>query len=52
VDEDEFHDRHEMLVTSFERGKISLDECLDRTFYRERFFARDAFRDFIYSLLK
>lgn len=51
LDEREFHDRHEMLVSSFERGKITLDEYLDRTvFYRERPFTRDAFRDFIFSL--
>lgn len=49
--EEEFHDRHEMVVSSFERGKITLDEYLDRTvFYRTRPFARDAFRDFMFSL--
>ncbi len=51
LDEEEFHDRHEMVVSSFERGKISLDEYLDRTvFYRTRPFTRDAFRDFMFSL--
>ena len=51
LDEKEFHDRHEMVVSSFERGKISLNEYLDRTvFYRERPFTRDAFRDFMFSL--
>lgn len=25
LDEREFHDRHEMVVSSFERGKITLD---------------------------
>ena len=40
VDPDEFHSRHEMLVSSFERGKITLDDYLERTiFYRERSFA-------------
>jgi putative hydrolase of the HAD superfamily len=40
-----------MLVSSFERGKISLDEYLDRTiFYRERDFSRDEFRNFMLSL--
>ena len=39
----EFHSRHEMLVSSFERGKITLDEYLDRTvFFRERSFTREA----------
>ncbi len=51
LDEAEFHDRHDMLVSSFERGKLTLDEYLDRTvFYRPRPFTRDAFRDFMYSL--
>ena len=51
LDEEEFHDRHEMVVSSFERGKISLDEYLDRTvFYRTRPFTRDVFKDFMFSL--
>ncbi len=51
LDEAEFHDQHEMVVSSFERGKITLDEYLDRTvFYRTRPFTRDEFRDFMYSL--
>jgi len=51
LDQEEFHDRHEMVVSSFERGKITLDEYLDRTvFYRARPFSRDAFRDFMFSL--
>lgn len=51
LDEREFHDRHEMLVSSFERGKITLDEYLDRTvFYRPRPFSREAFREYMLSL--
>jgi len=51
VDEKEFHARHEMVVSSFERGKISLDEYLDRTvFYKDRSFTRDQFRDYMFSL--
>jgi putative hydrolase of the HAD superfamily len=51
LDEEEFDDRHEMVVSSFERGKITLDEYLDRTvFYRTRPFSRDAFRDYMFSL--
>ena len=51
LDEEEFHSRHEMVVSSFERGKISLDEYLDRTvFYRDRPFTRDEFRDYMFSL--
>jgi putative hydrolase of the HAD superfamily len=51
LDAHEFHSRHEMVVSSFERGKISLDEYLDQTvFYTSRSFTRDAFRDFMFSL--
>jgi putative hydrolase of the HAD superfamily len=51
LDEREFHDRHEMVVSSFERGKITLDEYLDRTvFYRPRPFSREAFREYMLSL--
>ncbi len=51
LDADEFHTRHEMVVSSFERGKITLDEYLDRTvFYRPRPFTRKAFWDFMVTL--
>jgi len=51
LDEEEFDDRHAMVVSSFERGKISLDEYLDRTiFYRPRPFSREVFREFMFSL--
>ncbi len=51
LDAKEFQDRHEPLVSSFERGQITLDEYLDRTvFYRDRPFTKDAFREFMFSL--
>jgi putative hydrolase of the HAD superfamily len=51
LDEEEFHSRHEMVVSSFERGEITLDEYLDRTvFYRNRPFTRHEFRDYMFSL--
>jgi putative hydrolase of the HAD superfamily len=51
LDEAEFDDRHDMLASSLERGKISLNEYLDRTiFYRPRTFTRETFRDFVFSL--
>jgi putative hydrolase of the HAD superfamily len=51
LDEEEFHDRHEMVVSSFERGKITLDEYLDRTvFYRTRSFTLSTFKDYMFSL--
>lgn len=51
IDQKEFHDRHEMVVSSFERGKISLDEYLARTvFFRQRSFTREEFREYMLSL--
>ena len=51
LDEAEFDDSHEMVVSSLERGKISLDEYLERTvFYRPRPFAREVFKDYVFSL--
>jgi putative hydrolase of the HAD superfamily len=51
LDQVEFDDRHEMVVSSFERGKITLDEYLDRTvFYRDRDFTKESFRAFMFSL--
>lgn len=39
-----------MLVSSFERGKISLDEYLKRTvFYRERPFSLEEFKAYMFS---
>jgi putative hydrolase of the HAD superfamily len=51
LDEEEFHSRHEMVVSPFERGEISLDEYLDRTvFYCDRPFTRAEFREYMFSL--
>ena len=51
LDPKEFNERHELVVSSFERGKISLEDYLERTvFYRPRAFNRDEFRNFMYSL--
>jgi putative hydrolase of the HAD superfamily len=51
VDPKEFHDRHDMVVSSFERGKITLDEYLAYTvFYCPRSFTPQAFREFMMSL--
>jgi putative hydrolase of the HAD superfamily len=51
LDEAEFHSRHELVVSPFERGEITLDEYLDGTvFYRNRPFTRDEFRDYMFSL--
>jgi putative hydrolase of the HAD superfamily len=51
LDQEEFSDRHEMVVSSLERGKIGFDEYLNRTiFYRPRPFAREVFKDYVFSL--
>jgi putative hydrolase of the HAD superfamily len=51
LDEVEFESRHEMLVSSFERGKISLQEYLERTiFYRSRSFTVEDFKQYMFSL--
>ena len=51
LDEAEFLDRHDMLVSSFERGKIGLAEYLERTiFYRPRPFNTQDFQEYMYSL--
>ncbi len=50
-DEVEFESRHEMLVSSFERGKITLQDYLERTiFYRPRSFTIEAFTQHMLSL--
>lgn len=51
LDEAEFLDRHDMLVSSFERGKITITEYLERTvFYRPRPFTQQDFQGFMFSL--
>jgi len=51
LDKEEFDDRHEMVVSSFERGNITLDEYLARTiFYRPRRFTEEEFVRFMWSL--
>jgi putative hydrolase of the HAD superfamily len=51
LDEIEFDDRHDMLVSSLERGKITLKEYLEHTvFYRPRSFTPDELKDYMYSL--
>ena len=53
LDEAEFHDRHDLVVSPFERGKLTLDEYLDRTvFYRPRPFSREDFKAYMFSLSK
>jgi putative hydrolase of the HAD superfamily len=47
----EFDERHEMLISSFERGKITLDQYLKRSiFYRPRTFTPQEFKSYMFSL--
>jgi putative hydrolase of the HAD superfamily len=51
LDAKEFQECHELVVSAFERGQVTLDEYLDRTvFYRVRPFTKEAFRDSMFSL--
>jgi len=53
LDEEEFDERHIMLVSSFERGKISLDRYLAQViFYCPRAFTIEEFKHFMFSLSK
>lgn len=51
LDETEFRERHELVVSCFERGQMTLDQYLDQTvFYQPRSFSREQFKDFMFSL--
>ena len=46
----EMDERHHLNFDTYEMGKISLDEYLDRgVFYRKRPFTRSAFRNYIFA---
>lgn len=46
----EFGDRHELVSTAFETGKLDLDHYLDRTvFYRPRTFTREQVKEFMFA---
>jgi putative hydrolase of the HAD superfamily len=50
LDYEEMNERHHLTFDTFEEGKLSLDEYLERViFYRERQFSRKEFTDFIHS---
>ncbi len=53
IDWQEFEERHELVVNSFELGHLGLSEYLQRTvFYRMRRFTPDQFRDFMFAQSK
>lgn len=51
VDAAELEDRHEIMFDTFEEGRITLSEYLQRVvFYKKRDFTPDQFRGFMFSL--
>ncbi len=53
LDPDEVNERHYLTFDTYEEGKLTLDQYLDRTiFYVERPFSKKEFRDFMYSQSK
>jgi putative hydrolase of the HAD superfamily len=47
----DFEARHKEVVATFEEGKISLDQYLDRTvFYQARKFSKEEFKTYMFSL--
>lgn len=53
LDYEEMNERHHLTYDTYESGKISLDEYLDRViFYEERNFSHDKFKKFMYAQSK
>jgi putative hydrolase of the HAD superfamily len=50
LDYDEMNERHHLTFDTYEEGKLSLDEYLNRVvFYEERSFSREEFKAFMYA---
>ena len=50
LDWEDFEDRHDLVVSRFETGHLTLDRYLDRTiFYRSRNFSKEDFREFMFA---
>jgi len=50
LDYKEMDERHHLTFDTYEEGKLSLDEYLDRVvFYQERSFSRDDFKTFMFA---
>ena len=51
LDADEMEDRHSLMFVTYEEGRITLDEYLDRVvFWQKRDFTSSQFKDFMFSL--
>ena len=49
-DGNEMDDRHHLTFDTYELGKLTLDEYLDRmVFYKERRFSREEFKEFMFA---
>src|SRR5512143_3867317 len=50
LDYEEMNERHHLTFDTYEEGKLSLDEYLDRVvFYQARSFSREEFKAFMYA---
>lgn len=50
LDYEDMNERHHLTYDTYESGKITLDEYLDRiVFYKEQDFSRDEFKNFMYA---
>ena len=50
LDYDEMNERHHLTFDTYEEGKLSLDEYLNRVvFYQEHSFSREEFKAFMYA---
>jgi putative hydrolase of the HAD superfamily len=50
LDYDEMNERHHLTFDTYEEGKLSLDEYLNRVvFYEERSFTREEFKAYMYA---
>ena len=50
LDYDEMHERHHLTFDTYEEGKLSLDEYLNRiVFYQDRSFTKEEFKAFMYA---
>ena len=53
LDHEEMDERHHLTFDTYEAGKLSLDEYLNRiVFYQERSFSREDFKKFMYDQSK
>lgn len=51
LDKQEMEERHSLMFVTYEEGKITLEEYLNRVvFYKKRDFTFNEFRDFMFSL--